>query len=103
MCEHFDLVNERAHRAFEDAMVTWQLYGKLKEMGKEAALFEPVPLHFQPKKQEPMTKKQRSFLNAILKYHHLENQYSEDGLTKSEASRLIDRLLLTYGRVPYSH
>lgn len=103
MCEHFGLVNERAHRAFEDATVTWQLYEKLKEMEKEPELFVPVAMSFQPKKQEPMTKKQRSFLNAILKYHKLEGQYSDEGLTKSEASKLIDKLLLTYGRVPYSH
>lgn len=103
MCVHFGLVNERAHRAFEDATVTYQLYEKLKELGREPALFEPVPMSFQPKKQEPMTKKQRSFLNAILKYHHLEGQYSDEGLTKSEASKLIDKLLLTHGRVPYSH
>ncbi len=103
LCEHFGLKNERAHRAFEDAAVTYRLYEKLKEMEKEPQLFEPVPMHFQPKKQEPMTKKQRSFLNAILSFHKLEGQYETEGLTKSEASRLIDRLILTHGRVPYSH
>ena len=103
LCEHFGLTNERAHRAFEDATVTWQLYEKLKEMNKEPQLFEPVPMHFQPKKQEPMTKKQRSFLNAILSFHKLEGQYETEGLTKSEASRLIDRLILAHGRVPYRH
>ena len=103
LCEHFGLTNEHAHRAFEDAAVTWQLYGKLKEMKKEPDLFVPVPMHYQPKKQEPMTKKQRSFLNAILSFHKLEGQFVTDGLTKSEASRLIDKLILTYGRVPYCH
>lgn len=103
LCEHFGLTNERAHRASSDAMVTCQLYEKLKEMQKELQLFEPVPMHFQPKKQEPMTKKQRSFLNAILSFHKLEGQFKTEGLTKSEASRLIDKLILAYGRVPYRH
>jgi len=103
LCEHFGLTNDRAHRAFEDAHVTWQLYEKLKELQKEPSLFVPQPMHFKPKKQEPMTKKQRSFLNAILSYHKLEGQYETEGLTKSEASRLIDRLLFVHGRVPYRH
>ena len=103
MVEHFGLTNERAHRAFEDARVTVELYRCLKAMNKETELFEPVPLYFKAKKTEPMTQKQRSHLSAILKQHHLEDRYSMENLTKSEASRLIDKLLLAYGRVPYRH
>ena len=103
MVEHFGLTNERAHRAFEDARVTAELYRCLKAMNKEPELFEPVPMFFKAKKTEPMTQKQRSFLSAILKYHKLEDQYSTKDLSKSEASRLIDKLLLAHGRVPYSH
>ena len=66
-------------------------------------MFVPVPMYFKAKKTEPMTQKQRSYLSAILKYHQLESQYSMEKLTKSEASRLIDKLLLAYGRVPYRH
>ena len=103
MVYHFGLTNERAHRAFEDAKVTVELYQCLKAMNKEPDLFEPVPMFFKAKKTEPMTQKQRSFLNAILKYHKLEDKYHTEDLSKSEASRLIDKLLLNYGRVPYSH
>lgn len=103
MVEHFRLTNERAHRAFEDARVTVEVYRCLKEMNKEPELFEPVPMFYKAKKTEPMTQKQRSFLNAILKYHKLEDKYSMENLSKSEASRLIDKLLLSHGRVPYSH
>jgi len=103
MVDYFGLTNERAHRAFEDAKVTVEVYRCLKAMNKEPELFEPVPMHFKAKKTEPMTQKQRSFLSAILKYHQLESQYNMENLTKSEASRLIDKLLLAYGRVPYSH
>ena len=98
MCEHFGIVNECAHRALEDSKATIQLYECLKEQGGEVV---PTLLSFQPKKQEPMTKKQVSFLTAILSYHHLEEKYQTEGMTKSEASRLIDQLLFTYGRIPY--
>lgn len=103
MVAHFGLTNERAHRAFEDARVTVEVYRCLKALGKEPELFEPVPMFFKAKKTEPMTQKQRSFLNAILKYHQLENKYNTENLSKSEASRLIDKLLLAHGRVPYRH
>lgn len=103
MVEHFGLTNERAHRAFEDARVTVEVYRCLRAMQKEPELFEPVPMYFKAKKTEPITKKQRSYLSAILKYHKLEEKYSMEDLSKSEASRLIDKLLLAYGRVPYSH
>ena len=103
MVAHFGLTNERAHRAFEDARVTAELYRCLKAMNKEPELFEPVPMFFKAKKTEPMTQKQRSFLNAILKYHKLEEKYHTEDLSRSEASRLIDKLLLAHGRVPYSH
>ena len=103
MVAHFGLTNERAHRAFEDAKVTVELYRCLKAMNRETELFEPVPMFYKAKKTEPITQKQRSFLNAILKYHKLEDKYSMENLSKSEASRLIDKLLLAYGRVPYSH
>lgn len=105
LCGYFSITNERAHRAFEDAKTAYTLYGCLKkrqeEMGADVSLFTPVLLRYAPKKQEPMTKKQHSFLNAILEYHKLEGQYSAKNLTKSEASKLIDKLLFTYGRIPY--
>lgn len=100
---HFGLVNERAHRAFEDARVTAEVYRCLSEMQKEQELFQPELLLFKAKKTKPMTQKQRSYLSAILKYHQLEELYQMENLSKSEASRLIDKLLLRYGRVPYHH
>lgn len=107
LCRYFSITNERAHRAFEDAKTAYMLYECLMRIGEEkkaeTSLFDPGILCYEQKKQEPMTKKQRSFLNAILVYHKLEQQYSSDNLTKSEASRLIDTLLFTYGRIPYRH
>lgn len=107
LCIYFAMTNERAHRAFEDAKTAYVLYEHLKglqeEKGADESLFAPVTLHYEQKKQQPITKKQRSFLNAILAYHKLEQQYSADNLTQSEASRLIDTLLFTYGRIPYRH
>lgn len=103
LVEYFGLTNEHAHRALEDAKVTATLYQIFKEKNGQAEGFEPEPLVYVSKKIEPMTKKQRSYLNAILEYHHLEGQYELTNLTKSEASRLMDKLLFTYGRIPYCH
>lgn len=100
---HFGLTNERAHRAFEDAKVTAEVYSCLRGLNRELELFKPERMNFQAKKTEVMTQKQRSFLNAILAYHHLEGKYNTENLSKSEASRLIDKLLFAYGRVPYHH
>ena len=107
LCVYFAITNEHAHRAFEDAKTAYELYECLKkvqeEKGADASLFAPAVLCYEQKKQQPITQKQRSFLNAILAYHKLEQQYSADNLTKSEASKLIDTLLFTYGRIPYRH
>lgn len=100
MCEYFGIVNEQAHRALEDSKATIQLYECLKREGGDVT---PTPLVFSPKKQEPMTKQQVSFLKEILTYHNLEGKYETEGMTKSEASRFIDRLLFTYGRIPNRH
>ena len=97
MCEHFGIVNECAHRALEDIKATIQLYHCLEQQGGKV---KPSPLIFKPKKQEPMTKRQSSYLKEFLAYHHLEGKYETEGMTKSEASRLTDRLILMYGRIP---
>ena len=97
MCEHFGIINNQAHRALEDIKATIQLYNCLEQRGGKV---KPTPLVFKPKKQEPMTNRQGSYLREFLAYHHLEGKYETEGMTKSEASRLTDRLISMYGRIP---
>ena len=100
MCDVYGIKNERAHRAFEDACTAAQLYLCLKEkFGKEKEeCFLPKPLFYRPKKTEPVTKRQISYLQGIIAMHGLDLTPDYTTLTKSEASRLIDNLLAKYGR-----
>ena len=100
MREVYEITSERAHRAYEDACAAAQLYFSLqKRYGKEnPAWFLPAPLHYKPKKTEPVTKRQCSYLQGIIAMHGLDLTPDYETLTKSEASRLIDTLLAKYGR-----
>lgn len=101
LCIHYNISNPHAHRALDDAKATYELYCKLKErfQDKDPAIFQTTPLYYKIKKVEPITKKQINYLNDLLKYHKIEHEHSILGLTKSEASRMIDRIILTYGRL----
>ncbi len=100
MCEAYKITNEHAHRAYEDACTAAQLYFMLEQrFGKiHKDWFEPKQLFYKPKKTEPVTKRQVSYLQGIIAMHGLDLTPDYTTLTKSEASRLIDTLLAKYGR-----
>ena len=71
-----------------------------KQFGVEnPELFVPVQLQYKAKKQAPITNAQKGYLNDLLKYHTIKCDMQIDSLTKSEASRLIDGIILQYGRI----
>ena len=39
------------------------------------------------------------FFQDLIKYHRIDSNVETDALTKSEASRLIDKILSSYGRI----
>jgi len=100
MCEVYGITNEHAHRAYEDACAAAQLYFAMVEQygGESKEWFEPKALFYRPKKTEPVTKRQCSYLQGIIAMHGLDLTPDYATLTKSEASRLIDTLLAKYGR-----
>ncbi|MBP3617280.1 MAG: 3'-5' exoribonuclease [Lachnospiraceae bacterium] len=100
MCAQYGITNERAHRAFEDACAAAQLYFRMEERfgGEHGEWFAPRALCYKPKKTEPVTKRQISYLQGIIAIHGLDLTPDYTTLTKSEASRLIDTLLAKYGR-----
>ncbi|MGN1085356.1 MAG: exonuclease domain-containing protein [Lachnospiraceae bacterium] len=100
LCEEYAITTECAHRAEEDAVAAAQLYFHLLEQfGEEhGEAFLPKPLEYRPKKTEPATKRQCSYLKGIITAHGLDLAPDYGTLTKSEASRLIDKLLAKYGR-----
>lgn len=92
---------ENAHRGLDDALATSELYEILRRRYKKplnTKYFEPKPIIYRPKKQSPMTEKQKKFLNSLIRKHNVAIDYVVDDLSKSEASKKIDQILHTYGR-----
>lgn len=99
MCEHYGIFRKVSHRAFEDAIAAAMVYEKLKEEFYEehTKAFVPLTLAFEPAKQEPMTEKQKKYLNALIEFHKLNICINTEDMTKSKASRMIDKIILEYG------
>lgn len=101
LCEEYSIQTECAHRAYEDALAAAKLYFCLQEQfaAVHPEWFAARPLSYEQKKTEPVTPKQVRYLKAIIDTYHLTIAPDYATLTKSEASRLIDKLLSTYGRI----
>lgn len=99
--KYYDIPQEKAHRALGDANTTYLLYERLKEEFKEKCpdAFKTMELCYKAKKQGPITKAQKGYLQDLLKYHRIDLDREMDSLTKNEASRLIDNILASYGRI----
>ena len=107
LCEYFGIVRSRAHRALDDAVETWKVYECLVELAKKRTdmssaqaeeLFTPKPLTYRAKKQTPATAHQLQRLREYRDKHHITDAVEWENLTRSEASRMMDRYVLTYGR-----
>ena len=101
LCTHYGITQERKHRAEDDARSARRLYERLRQEFPDSPgdLFLPSPLIYQVKKQSPITLAQKGYLNDLLKYHKIELPVKVDSLTKNEASRIIDRIILEHGRI----
>ena len=89
-----------AHRAEADALSAHLLYQKLLEgrgEGREE-LFTPKSLIYKAKKEQPVTKRQKEYLQDLIKCHRIDVTVQIDTLSRNEASRMIDRILSQYGR-----
>ena len=85
-------------------MATYYIYQKMKEefFDKEPESFLPQMLKVssvKEKKVEPMTLKQKKYLNDLLSYHGLKMEKNIEELSKSEASKLIDSIILKHGKI----
>ena len=102
LCGYFQIDREHAHRAVDDAKATAELFLLLQQkyQQQEPELFVPKPLNYKVKKQGPLTPAQKRDLNHLMIYHRIESDIEIDSLTKSEASRMIDRIYAQYGRIP---
>lgn len=98
---YYGIPQEDAHRALEDARTTWKLYEKMKVefQADRPELFIQTDLIYKVKKQGPITPAQKRYLQDLVKYHRIDLKVEPDSLTKNEASRLIDTILGTYGKI----
>lgn len=102
LCAYFAVERGKAHRALDDALETWQILERLKaEYGAEdAEAFSPKPLLYRAKKQTPATGRQIEYLKKYAAYYGLALPQPPEELTRSEASRLLDRLIAQHGKLP---
>lgn len=98
LCEYFG-IPLNAHRAVSDARGTAALYLKLAEAFVDEEVFRPLPLIYQVKKESPITQRQKEQLYKLIEKHKLVVDYDIDKLTRNEASRQVDKIILKYGRL----
>lgn len=98
LCEYFE-ISHKAHRALADAEATHILYGKLLEKfySEEDELFQPKKLIYKAKKDSPATNSQKERLYRLTERHKITLDVEIEMLSKSEASRIVDKLRMQYG------
>ncbi len=102
LCAYLNIPRGRNHRALEDAMAADYLFRYLSEQFGEAepGAFLPKPLLYKVKKQSPATKRQKKYLKELEAWHKIDLDVEIDSLTRSEASRITNRVLKAYGKAP---
>ncbi len=102
LCAYFNVSRGRAHRALDDARETGMIFERLKtaygEENPEA--FLPHPFLYRAKKQTPATGRQMEGLKRYAAYYGINENEIPAQMTRSEASRLLDRWITQYGRMP---
>ena len=101
LCAYYGIGEDTHHRATEDARSAICLYERLRQEFPEEKeeLFAPGALIYQVKKQSPITPAQKGYLNDLVKYHKIELPIRIESLTKNEASRIIDQIILEHGHI----
>lgn len=102
LCQYFGIERAREHRALDDALETWQVFEKLKALSvsleNAETYFAPRPLEYRAKKQSPATPRQIQRLKEYREVHQINDEINWENLTKSEASRIMDKYILIHGR-----
>lgn len=107
LCEYFEIERQREHRALDDAMETWKVFEALVELAKSKKdleglnleeLFMPRLLTYRAKKQTPATSRQLQRLKEYREKHGITTPIEWENLTRSEASRIMDKYVLEFGR-----
>lgn len=93
LCKHFGIPREHAHRALDDAAETQMLFEYLKELAADKPeVLKPRLLTYKAKRQTPATAHQKERLKELLEQYPAEEPICWETLTRSEASRLYDKI-----------
>lgn len=102
LCSYFQIDPGNSHRALSDALSAKKLYDRLYEIKPEDDAFETaIQLNYSVKKDTPITAAQKRYLGSLVAFYDIKLNKNIDSLTKSEASRHIDKILSEYGKMPY--
>lgn len=83
----------------DDALSAMQVYQKLYQADPQDKGFsETIKLHYNVKRDTPITPRQVTFLSELLEKHQIVLEADIKSLTKSQASRMIDKIRATYGK-----
>ncbi len=100
LCRYYHISDVQQHRACQDAWMTARLFLCLQQDfgDRYPELFLPKPLQYRVKKQGPLTPAQKRDLIDLISCHKIVPNIEIDSLTKSEASRMIDRIRWASGK-----
>lgn len=99
LCTYFAIDPGNNHRALDDALSAMQVYQKLYQADPQDKGFsETIKLHYNVKRDTPITPRQVTFLSELLEKHQIVLEADIKSLTKSQASRMIDKIRATYGK-----
>ncbi|MEE0418519.1 MAG: 3'-5' exonuclease [Lachnospiraceae bacterium] len=95
LCDHYQIENAAAHRAYHDALATAKLYQTMAHYYEETEplVFRPAPLVYVGKPSPKATKKQLDLLMRLTKQRKLAQDWDPETLTVAEASKRIERIL----------
>lgn len=100
LCVYYNIELTNAHRAYDDAYATYELFRKLQiEFGElDLKAFKPEKLTWEMPKFVPITPKQKKYLLNLCEMHKIVLDKSMDVYSKSEASKLIDGIIREHGK-----
>lgn len=103
LCGFLRIARDKKHRALDDALATEKLFAYLWEQfqNQEPDAFLAKPLHYKVKKQQPASEKQKRHLKELAEYHKIKLDRELESLTRSEASRITDKIISAYGRIQF--
>ncbi len=100
-CAFCGIRREGSHRALGDARDAHRLYQRLLALygESEPEAFAGRNLIYKVKREQPASEKQKEGLRDLLKYHKIELPLQIDSLSRSEISRIRDKIISQYGRI----